>query len=273
MRLSVPYISQLVGGSGGNNCGPACLAMMLAHRGVIAPDQDAMLECADIARDGLSNDVGETGGYTTLSQLEQVAGYYGQRCWWPADWDQVGTSVRRGEPVVLLLDNRVLQPRQYPNSPAWNANHFILITSTQEEGNRYSSDPLSYYVGGPSFYTELSTLQATLNIYGFNALALVPMTPDPPTWPEEPEQLKMMEDWQLKSWVLSDLYAWAGIPYNPESGTAQGWVEALRDGHYLGRPRTQERSYGEGDDAGVWIEFDHGVLLYRLRDGQASWTG
>jgi uncharacterized protein YvpB len=267
MRLSVPYISQLVNGSGGNNCGPASLAMTLAYRGVIAPTQEAMLECADIARDGLSNDVGETGGYTTFNQLAMVASWYGQATWWPTSWSQIEESILRQEPVIILLDNRVLQPRQYPNDANWAANHFILLTAT-EDVNRYSSDPLSYYVGAPYFYTEASTKQAVANVGGVQALALVPLE-----LPPEPEKLMLMEDWQLKAWVLADLYNWAGVPYNPESGTAQGWVDALREGVYLGRPRTGERPYGQGEDAGVWIEFDSGVLLYRARDGKASWTG
>ena len=267
VRLSVPFISQLVGGSGGNNCGPACMAMALAYRGVIAPTQEAMLEVADIARDGLSDDRGMTGGYTTLNQLAVVASWYGQATWWPTSWAQIEESIRRREPVIVLLDNRVLTPRQYPNDANWAANHFILITAT-EDVNRYSSDPLSYYVGGPYFYTEPSTRQGVANVGGVQALALVPLE-----LPPEPEAIVLLEDWQIKGWVLADLYAWAGIPYNPESGTAQGWVTALRDGTYLGRPRTEERPYGEGEDAGVWVEFDGGVLFFRLRDGAASWKG
>src|SRR5262249_21466580 len=108
VRLSVPYISQLVNGSGGNNCGPACLSMCLAYRGVIAPTQEAMLECADVVRDGALDGAGRTGGYTTLQQLQTAAGWYGQACWWPMSWTQIDESVRRGEPVIILLDNRVL---------------------------------------------------------------------------------------------------------------------------------------------------------------------
>jgi hypothetical protein len=85
--------------------------------------------------------------------------------------------------------------------------------------------------------------------------------------------MQLMNDWQVKNWVLNDLYQWAGIPYNPESGSAQGWVAALRENKYLGRPRTEERPYGEGGDAGVWVEYDYGVLWVRARDNQASWTG
>lgn len=268
-RLSVPYISQLIGGSGGNNCGPAALAMALAYRGVIAPTQEAMLEVADIARDGVSDDRGETGGYTTLNQLAMVAGWYGQATWWPNTWALVDASVRAQEPVILLLDNRVLQPRQYPNDPNWAANHFILLTSANTgDPNRYSSDPLSYYIGGPYHYTEASTQQGVRNVGGVQALALVPLE-----IPTEPEKLMLMEEWQLRAWVLSDLYLWAGVPYNQESGTAKGWAAALQAGTYLGRPRTEERPYGQGEDAGVWVEYDHGVLLVRSRDSTWSVTG
>lgn len=270
MRLYPPYVSQLVGGSGGNNCGPACLAMLLAHRGVIAPTQEAMLECADIARDGLSNNVGESGGYTTFNQLAMVAGYYGQATWHPSSWSQIESSIERQEPVIVLLNNRVLTPRQYPNTPAFNATHFIVLSSTHEGQNRYSSDPLSVYIAGPYFYTEASTHEGVIDVGGVQALALVPLELPKPV---EPEKLVLMEDWQLRSWVLADLYLWAGLPYNPDSGTAQAWVQSLREGTYLGRPRTTERGYGEGDEAGCWIEFDHGVLLFRFSDGLWSVTG
>lgn len=273
-RLSVPYISQLIGGTGGNNCGPACLSMQLANRGLIPATQDAMLEVADIARDGVSDDRGETGGYVTYQQLTMVANRYGAQTQYLYTWDALNQAIRQGEPVTVLLDNTVLTPRQYPVSPGWNAHHFILLTSEGEGDNRYSSDPLSYYIGGPYFYTEGSTQTGIANLGGLGnspGQSLVPTdtTPQPP----EPEKIMLMEDWQIRAWVLSDLYQWAGVPYNPDSGTAQAWVLALRDGTYLGRPRTEERPYGEGDGAGCWVEFDHGVLFFRFSDGQWSVTG
>jgi Peptidase_C39 like family len=270
-RLYPPYVSQLMGGSGGNNCGPACLAMILAHRGVIAPTQEAMLEVADIARDGLSDDAGETGGYTTLNQLAMVAGWYGQTAWYPESRAQIDHSIERGEPVIVLLDNRVLEPRQYPVSPAWNAMHFILLTSTRDGDKRYSSDPLSYYVQSPYFYTEGSTVQGVRNAGRVSCLALVPLEVSSPN--PVPEALMLMEEWQVRQWVLADLYKWAGVPYNPDSLSAKGWVCALREGTYLGRPRTAERPYGEGDDAGFWVEYDSGVLWVRALDGAWSVTG
>jgi hypothetical protein len=276
VRLSVPYISQLIGGTGGNNCGPACLSMQLANRGVIPATQDAMLEVADIARDGVSDNRGETGGYITYNQLTMVANMYGQQTQYVYNWDELNQKVRQGEPVTVLLDNTVLTPRQYPVSSGWNAHHFILLTSNEEEdGNTYSSDPLSYYIGGPYFYTTGSTKQGINNLGGLSTSpgqCLVPLDGPPPEPPPK-EQIMLMEDWQIKNWVLSDLYQWAGIPYNPEAGTAQAWVLALRDGVYLGRPRTEERGYGEGDMAGCWVEFDHGVLFFRFSDGQYSVRG
>lgn len=91
--------------------------------------------------------------------------------------------------------------------------------------------------------------------------------------PITPEVVAVLNDWQIKHWIMPDLWQWAGIDFNPDAGSSQGWVDALRAGSYLGRPRTGERPYGEGEDVGVWMEFESGLLLYRLRDGQSSWKG
>lgn len=84
--------------------------------------------------------------------------------------------------------------------------------------------------------------------------------------------MQAMNDWELTNWVLATLYEWAGIPFNPGSGLAKTWVEALRNGVYAGRPRTAERPFGEGDGSGVWAEFDYRVLMYKA-DGTMSWNG
>ena len=91
--------------------------------------------------------------------------------------------------------------------------------------------------------------------------------------PIPPEVVEVLSDWECLNWILGPLYKQAGIDYNPDSGTAKAWVDRLRDGHYVGRPRSAEQPYGEAGEAGVWVEFDRGVCLYRLRDGQVSWNG
>ena len=90
--------------------------------------------------------------------------------------------------------------------------------------------------------------------------------------PVPPEVVEAMSDWELTNYVLAQLYEWANIPFNPEGGMAKTWVAALRANVYAGRPRTDDRLYGEGDGTGWWAEFDHRVLIYN-RDGSMSWTG
>ena len=89
--------------------------------------------------------------------------------------------------------------------------------------------------------------------------------------PPPDEVVITMTDWQLRNWVLSTLYEWAQLPYNPESGTAKAWVAALRAGHYPGRPRTTDRPFGSPEE-GVWAEFENELIVYR-HDGEMSWTG
>ena len=89
--------------------------------------------------------------------------------------------------------------------------------------------------------------------------------------PPAPETVKAMNDWELTNYVLAQLYEWAEIPFNPNSGLAKTWVAALRANVYAGRPRTDERHWGDPDQ-GVWAEFDYRVLIYK-NDGTMSWTG
>jgi hypothetical protein len=93
--------------------------------------------------------------------------------------------------------------------------------------------------------------------------------------PIPPEALKMLEDWQISNWILAPLFEWAGLAdaFNPDSATSKAWIAELRAGRYRGRPRTGERPYGEGHDIGLWMEWEAGVLLYRVGDGATSWTG
>ena len=89
--------------------------------------------------------------------------------------------------------------------------------------------------------------------------------------PPPQEVVMAMNDWELTNYVLAQLYEWARVPFNPDSGIAKCWVAAMRAGHYPGRPRTEERRYGE-PNAGVWAEFDLGVLIWKP-DGTMRWTG
>jgi Peptidase_C39 like family len=176
VRLDVPYISQYnAAGTGGNNCGPAGIAMLLAARGAIPATQEAMWECADLARDGVSDDVGMEGGYTTFQQLASVAASYGCPTTMLYSWDAVRGSLDAGEGVVLLVDNTVLAPREYPVSPAFNAMHFITLTGyATETGTAPTNDPLAVDYG-PGEYYYWSVQAGATDAGGVQGLALVPL--------------------------------------------------------------------------------------------------
>src|SRR5262245_2903652 len=183
VELAVPFISQLIDGQGGNNCGPACLAMQLAFRGVIPATQAAMLRVADVVRDGVPDGVGMTGGYTTFQQLQATAAQYGcpsELLW---SWGAVQGRLDAGEPVTLLVDNTVLAPREYPISPAFNAHHFILLCGYQTETSTVpTNDPLAVdYDPGEYYYWSIQ--QGATNVGGVQAMALVPVSTPEDTIP------------------------------------------------------------------------------------------
>lgn len=89
--------------------------------------------------------------------------------------------------------------------------------------------------------------------------------------PIPPEVVSMLSDWEMLNWVMPDLWGWAGVGYNPESLTAKAWLQELREGRYRGRPRTDDRPYGDG--RGHWAEFSSGVVVTRTDSGEWSWNG
>jgi len=129
--------------------------------------------------------------------------------------------------------------------------------------------------------------------YGWSAAQVEAEYWDPAAWwqaatalvyaegntPPPPEVVETMNDWELTNYVLAQLYEWTNagrkpedaIPFNPDGGLAKTWVAALRANVYAGRPRTDERKWGDPNQ-GVWAEFDHRILIYK-NDGTMSWTG
>ena len=81
----------------------------------------------------------------------------------------------------------------------------------------------------------------------------------------------ILSDWELTNYILAQLYEWAKVPFNPEGGIPKTWVAALRHGVYAGRPRTDDRPYGD-PISGWWAEFEGRVLVYGA-DGRMSWNG
>lgn len=85
-----------------------------------------------------------------------------------------------------------------------------------------------------------------------------------------PEVVTMLlEGWQLKGWVLADLYAQAGVSFNPDSATVSAWCDELHRGVYRGRPRGEEHQIEDG----AWQEYESGVVVWRASTGALSWNG
>ena len=92
-------------------------------------------------------------------------------------------------------------------------------------------------------------------------------------WVPPPETATMLEDWQVLHWVMPEIWQAAERPYNPDALTSSAWLAELRAGRYRGRPRSDDRPYGEGDLAGHWAEFEAGVCTTNAATGGWSWSG
>lgn len=101
---------------------------------------------------------------------------------------------------------------------------------------------------------------------GPNGRSLLP-SPDPGGNP-----VRLLEDWQVKGWILADLYQQAGVPFNPDSGVNAAWLSEFRALRYRGLPVGAEHPIGE-PRFGVWQQFEGGVVVYRDGDGVTSWEG
>jgi Peptidase_C39 like family len=262
--VDVPFISQLIGGQGGNNCGPAGIAMCLAYRGVIAPTQEAMLECADIARDGVSDDVGQTGGYTTLAQLERTANHYGQECRWVADWDGVAELLGMGEPVILLCDNTQLTPRMYPLSPSFNAHHFITLTAPpMGTGMLAVNDPLrTYEPVGPGEYATWSVQAGATNVGGVQGLGLEPI--------EAPDWIAMDTTWDERE-DMRPYFEQLGVACNMHTAIMQRACLAFKRGESRGPAVSGEYLSTHADGRGSARQNFTAAIAEAVQAGDGTW--
>jgi murein DD-endopeptidase MepM/ murein hydrolase activator NlpD len=91
----------------------------------------------------------------------------------------------------------------------------------------------------------------------------------PNTWWQElltydgGKAVSLLEDWQIKGWILADLYQQQSVPFNPDAAISNEWVNQLKNGNYLGRPIQGEHSIENGS----WQEFERGVVVYQENQG------
>ena len=89
------------------------------------------------------------------------------------------------------------------------------------------------------------------------------------TWDDEiPGDISMLEDWQVKEWIMRPLWEENNHPFNPDTAIVNAWLTALRSGEYIGRPIGDERPI----ENGAWQQFEFGIATYQ--NGQeVSWIG
>jgi len=199
-----------------------------------------------------------------------------------------GSTPGEGNHVWVELDDPCL-----PGPTWWHTDHLALITVAPDQ-RIAPGEPIGQCGRSGGWdcahgHTEL-LYAAPQNgwyqwPYGWNQTAVENTYWNPSTWwsmatakvlaegnqPIPPEVVTMLSDWEVLNWVMPDLWRWAGIDYNSEALTSKAWLKELREGRYRGRPRTADRSYGNG--RGFWAEFDYGTVVTRSDSGEWSWQG
>lgn len=126
-------------GSGGMRCGPACCASVLLDAGWQSDPWELTLQLdaqIDPAKDGTTSD--------DLIALMAGYGFEGRK--WTYRWE-LEEALDNGEAVLILLDNKVIVPRAYPNDASWNALHWIrAVVYSDRDDMVYCYDPLCYLV-------------------------------------------------------------------------------------------------------------------------------
>jgi uncharacterized protein YvpB len=166
--LEVPYVSQLeADGKGYNNCGPACVTMALAYNGLAEGTREMMHRVATEIRGGRW----DTGTYTSFEQMQRAAARFAIPNRVLSSWRDVLAALDAAQPVVILVDNRHLEPRQYPRGAAFDAHHFIVLLGYDAE-QFHVADPLSVYTRAPVHFRRDGVEKGVAAVGGVQAIAI-----------------------------------------------------------------------------------------------------
>ena len=153
---NVPFVTQIEpNGQGFNNCGPSCLTSLGAFYGFVPADRESMHRIADYIRDGYYDGDWWLGTYTDYPMMDN----YVRREWRVptivvTNWQVMIARIKSGHPCIILVDNSVLTPRYYPNTPAFKAHHFITLNTVDDARAVFeSNDPLNVTTYAEGEYT------------------------------------------------------------------------------------------------------------------------
>jgi hypothetical protein len=274
--LPVPYVSQLERGPAGvqgyNNCGPACATMAVLYNRLFGTDPGIYhTVAADIRRSTWF-----AGTYTSFDQMIGAAREAGIPTRYLTSWPEVYDALDRRQPVLILVDNIPLEPRQYDRSPGWNAHHFILLTG-HSDGEFYVNDPLRYYgwpPGGPGEYTVASVQEGARGVGGVAALAVDRLPPDGTdgttgdAGDDAEEALMPATDQELEQY-LSQL----GHPVNMETAIIKRACLAYRRGETRGPAISDEYAAQTTDGRSVVRQkFSAGIAEFDPATGDVAWV-
>ena len=277
--LDVPYVSQLMPGPRGtqgyNNCGPACATMAVLYNQLVAPSADALQRVAADIR----GQPWWVGTYTSFGQMQQAAAAYQIPNRYLSTWAEVYGALDRGQPVLILVDNSTLEPRQYDRSPSWNAHHFILLTG-YDDAVFHVNDPLRYYGWpnqGPGQYTVASVKAGVGAVGGVQALAIDRLPPGVPdagapegsTEATEGEEVAVpATDEELKSYLEQ-----LGQTVNMDSAIIKRACLSYRRGETRGPAISDEYpATTESGQSVVRQKFTAGIAEYNPATGDTVWV-
>jgi hypothetical protein len=156
------YCTQMApDGSGHLACGAACLASVMLSEGWQSDPWQLTHQVA------VDNGIWNQGA--TSDELLAAGSRYGFTGdkWY--GWSEGTGHLLAGTAILALLNNWLLEPRQYPSGGAWNSLHWVrLVIDVPPDGLIYTYDPLCYLAQadgsvyqGPNVY-DVATVQAAI---------------------------------------------------------------------------------------------------------------
>jgi Peptidase_C39 like family len=207
-------------------------------------------------------------------------------------WDEVFASLDAGQPVVVLIDNTVPVPRQYPTGPGWAAAHFIVLTG-YDETNFFVNDPLNQgWHGvpvGPAHYTGASVRRACAAVSAQQNLGVEVMAIaiDRLPQPEVPRQdggdsvgalggvdpNEFPPEFALTDEQLASYLSQLGTPVNMETAIIRRACLAYRHGETRGPAVSGEYPAQAPDGRQVIRQnFTAGIAEYDPQTGAVGWV-
>ncbi len=276
--LKVPFWSQMermpTGEvSGGNNCGPASVTMAVLYNRLVPLGPAVMHRIAE----GIRQAPWHAGTYTNFQQMRSLAHRYKVAYRDIFSWEAVTGSLDVGQPVIILVDNTKLQPRQYPIAGFAGA-HFITLTGYDDE-SFFVNDPLRVFgrpEQGPGTYTRQSVAAGVASVRAQQGIAsaVLAIAIDRVAPPEaekvitEEEAMIPISDADLQQYLNQ-----AGQRVNMETALVKRACLAHRRGETRGPALSGEYAARTADGRDVIRQkFTAGIAEYNPASGEVSWV-